>query len=428
MLKAGFARLDVTPPLGSFVAGDFSERYSQTVLDPIYLNALALSYGEEKVVLIACDFLMISMKYALPLREKIARRVSLPVDNIMITALHQHTSIHIRDGLYNNVLEDTAYLDVLYRKFGDVAVMALDDLKDATLFSGERETDEQIAFIRRYYMKDGSIATNPGGRYQEVDRPYYEADNNVRLLRFKREGRKDIALVNFSTHADIIHKRLNSADWPGAVRSFVEKDLPEVSCLVTVGAEGDSNHANFRLPKYNDGLEHSIHMGRVIADSVLKLWDSMTERKVDRLTSQVRLLYNKTRTDGAERYEESKKLLEDHYAGRIKGTDYAVVGEARRIVELRDAPIYQKLPISVINLGDVAFVGFGGEPFTRYDRSVRAACPNHFILSSCCTNGGEGYLPIKEAFFEAGYEASCSHFSPNLEEDCVNMAAEMVNQ
>ena len=50
MLKAGFSRVDVTPPLGTFVPGDFSERYSKTVLDPIYLNALALEVDGNKAV------------------------------------------------------------------------------------------------------------------------------------------------------------------------------------------------------------------------------------------------------------------------------------------------------------------------------------------------------------------------------------------
>ena len=432
MLKAGFSRIDVTPPLGSYVAGDFSERYSKTVLDPLYLNALALSYGDEKVLIIACDFIYIKRTYSDDLRAAIAERVSIPADNVMLCSLHQHSSIRIshNDTKANNVMRDTAYLDVLTRKFGDVAVMAMEDLKEAELSAGIQETAEKLAFIRRYYMKDGTIATNPIGKYLEVDRPYAEADNNVRVLRFKRKEGNDIALVNFSTHADVIHKHLNSADWPGFARKYVEQDLPGVSCILTVGVQGDSNHCDFTIPQYKDGYEHCNHMGRVIADAVIKIWDKTEPKKVDKLTSEIYLLYNKTRTDGEEKYEESIKILEDHYSGRrvYGGEDYAILSNATRIKNLRNAPIYQKIPISVINLGEVGFVGFGGEPFTRYAEGVRNAVPGRFIIASCCTNGGEGYLPIKEAFAEGGYEASASHFSPNLEEDCVNAAVKMLNK
>lgn len=427
-MKAGFSRVDVTPPLGSFVAGDFSKRYSKTVLDPIFLNALAIEVNGEKVLIIACDFLMISMKYATPLRKLIAQRVGIPEDNIMLCALHQHSSIHIRDSANNNVLEDHAYLDVLYRKFGDVAQMALDDMSEAELGTAVKETDEQIAFIRRYYMKDGSIETNPIGRYQEVDRPYYDADNNVRLLRFKRKDKNDIALVNFSTHADVIHKHLNSADWPGFTRTYVEKDLDGVSCIVTVGVQGDSNHADFTIPEYKDGYEHCKHMGRVIADTVIKMWDKTDSRYVDKINSQFEIIYNKTRTDGEETYEEAKKLLDDHYSGRVKGINYTLLGDASRIVGLRNAPIYKQVPITVINMGEIGFVGFGGEPFTRYAETIRKACPDRFIIASCCTNGGEGYLPIKEAYEEGGYESGASYFSPNIEQQCTDLAIELLNK
>ena len=429
MLKAGFSRVDVTPPLGTYVAGDFSERYSKTVLDPLYLNALALEVDGEKVLIIACDFLYIKMNYSDEIRAIISKRVGLPVENIMICSLHQHSSIRIGEPVTNNnVLTDYAYLDVLNRKFGDVAVMALDDLSEAQLGSAIRETDEKIAFIRRYVMKSGAIETNPIGRYQEVERPYYDADNNVRLLRFKREGKNDIALVNFSTHADVIHKHLNSADWPGFARKFVEKDLEGVSCILTVGVQGDSNHADFTIPEYKDGYEHCQHMGRVIADTVIKMWDNTESRFVDKITSEVEIVYNKTRTDGEENYEEAVKLLDDHYSGRVKGTNYTLLGNAARIKNLRNQTIYRKVPISVINLGEIGFVGYGGEPFTRYAENVRKACPDRFIIASCCTNGGEGYLPIKEAFDEGGYEAGASVFTPTIEEECTAIAVKLLNK
>lgn len=428
MLKTGFSRLDVTPPLGSFVAGDFSARYSKAVYDPIYLNAVAISNEENTVIIISADFLQMRMKYADPIREKIAQRVNTSVENIMICCLHQHTSIVLKDGEHNNVVKDRAYMDMLERKFCDVAELAVNDMKEATVSTAIRETDEQIAFIRRYVMKNGAIETNPIGRYKEVERPYCEADNNVRLVKFCRKNANDIALVNFPTHADVIHQHVNSADWPGFVRSYIEKDLDGVSCIVTVGFQGDSNHCDFTIPQYKDGYEHSRHMGRVIADTVIKMWDKTKSCEVDKINANYDIVFNKTRTDDEEKYEEYKKIREDHYAGRIQGTDYTLLGKCTRVVNLRNAPIYQKIPVTVINLGNIGFVGLGGEPFTKYGVDIRAAFPDRFIITSCCTNGGEGYLPTKKAFSEGGYEAGASPFSPNLEEDCVNKAVELLNK
>ena len=44
-LKAGFARLDATPMLGIPVRGYYQVRLADGVLDPIELNALAISCG-----------------------------------------------------------------------------------------------------------------------------------------------------------------------------------------------------------------------------------------------------------------------------------------------------------------------------------------------------------------------------------------------
>ena len=428
MLKAGFARIDVTPPLGSFLAGDFNARYSEDVFDPIYLNALSIELGEEKMVLIACDFLMIEMSYSDKIRKKISERIGIDVNNIILTSLHQHTSISLKKGKYNNVLEDYAYLDVLYRKFCDVAVMAVNDMKEASLAVGQKETDEQISFIRRYYMKDGTVATNPGGRHLEVDCPCCEADNVVRLVKFTRENASDIALVNFSTHACVTHELVNSAEWPGFARTYIEQDVENVNCIFTIGFEGDSNHCDFTKEEIKSGYEHSKHMGRVIADTVVKIWNNTERVTPSCLKSENDIIYNRTRTDGEEDYESAVKLYNDYHNGKLKDIDYTVVGNASRIQRMKNEPLYQKVPVTVINLGLIGFVGLGGEPFTEYGVKIRERCKERFIVTLCLTNGGQGYLPTKKAFEEGGYETACSSFNPDIEKQCTDKAIELLNK
>jgi len=103
--------------------------------------------------------------------------------------------------------------------------------------------------------------------------------------------------------------------------------------------------------------------------------------------------------------------------------------EMMRIVAIREsAPLYKKIPVSVINLGPVAFVGFGGEPFKQYGVNVRNACPDRFIVTSCNTNGSEGYLVTTKAFEEGGYEASSAPFTPGLEEACCETAVKLISK
>ena len=52
MILAGFARVDVTPPLGTELAGYFEKRLARDVCDPVELNALAFGNGEDRVLLL----------------------------------------------------------------------------------------------------------------------------------------------------------------------------------------------------------------------------------------------------------------------------------------------------------------------------------------------------------------------------------------
>ena len=425
MLKTGFSRVDITPPLGTSLEGYFHERHAEGMLDPLYLNAIAISVDEETVVIITADFEMINKKYADKIRATISERVKLPTDNIMICILHQHTSIAIRDTKNNSVMEDKAYLDLLWRKFSDVAEMAINDLSEAELFYGIKETDVKLSFIRRYLLKDGTYMTNPISRLDDVVRPVRDADNNVRLLRFKRDGKNDIALVNFSTHPDVIGGSLMSADWPGFTRRFVESDIENVSCILINGVQGDANHYDF-TSELKNGYEHSKFMGRTIANTVIDIWDSLTPEKPESLTSGYETVYNKTRTEGLEDYEEALKISSDPDQSKYTGAE---LGRASRILELRQAPIFQTISVTVINLGKIGFVGLGGEPFTQYGDDLRAAAPDRFIIASCCTNGGDGYLPTTEAFKEeGGYEALSSPCSSDIEEQCIKTATKLLNK
>ena len=147
MIKAGFSRVDITPPLGAYMSGYFRDRYAKGAVDNLYLNAVAISDGEGTAIIIAADLIGIGIEHATPIRQKIAECVGISADNIIINALHQHTAVCIRRFNKNELIFDSGYVDMLYRKFCDVAKMAFDDMSDATLTIAERETKEQIAFI-----------------------------------------------------------------------------------------------------------------------------------------------------------------------------------------------------------------------------------------------------------------------------------------
>ena len=91
MLKAGFARVDVTPPFGTPLAGYYEMRNADGVLDPIYLNAVALNDGENSILLITADVLLIRLVEADKMRKMISEKTGVAEDHILINSLHTHT-------------------------------------------------------------------------------------------------------------------------------------------------------------------------------------------------------------------------------------------------------------------------------------------------------------------------------------------------
>jgi hypothetical protein len=258
----------------------------------------------------------------------------------------------------------------------------------------------------------------------------------VRLVLFERAEKKDIALVNFATHPDVIGGKKISADWPGFVRRFVEAEHENAHCILMNGFQGDTNHINFMVEKADrfpmgKGYLHSEYMGRVVADTVNLIWDKTEARENYKLFSEVRYVFNKCSTRGEEHYAECKAFADRYRAGdySVQYTESGIgLAEACRIAAIPEQPVYHKIPITVMGMGDVAFFGLGGEPFTEYGYIAREAFPEKFVITATCANGGEGYLPSQQAFAQGGYEVVSSHFTDTLEKTVMDASLEMLGK
>jgi hypothetical protein len=413
MLQAGFARIDITPPFGNDLSGYYERRLADGTLDPLYLNAVALTVGDETVILMAADYIGIKMDQCAKIREMISERTGVPTDHILIAALHQHTSPCLADPTKRETaLRDTIFIDVVRRRFADAAVMALDDRADAEMSVAAREVAEPIAFVRRYFTREAGVVTNPSSKFTLTGR-CADADNTVRLVRFARKDKNDIAILNFSTHPDVIGGTKFSADWPGFIRRFTEKALPGVKCAVFNGAQGDTNHINVFGDKKTKGYHHSEFMGRTVTDTVLRIWDRTEPCEMGTVHSGVEMVYVPTNTKDMDRMEEYIQLKKDHQEGKVKliGAELAQIS---RVCSLPNEKLFQKVPVSVLVLGKLGFVGFGGEPFTHYAAAAREAAPKLHVITCCCVNGGEGYLPDGSAYTDGGYEVCNSRFDASV--------------
>ena len=442
-LKAGFARVDVTPMLGIHIRGYFVERLADGVLDPLHATALALSCGDSKAVLLSLDSCGLHLEVDAVMRQAIADATGLPLDAIMLSCTHSHTAPYAMFQHSNPLVVE--YAHTLQHKLCDVARMALEDLKPARM-GWAIGNAPNIAFVRRFRMKDGSVRTNPGVNNPNILHPIGDIDERVTVLRFDREGAETLVLANFGNHPDVVGGCKLSADWPGLMCGCVEKYLDGTRCIFFNGAQGDLNHVNvfptggYLNGTFNDfddvsrGYPHALYMARVVAGGVLQAFDKVDYQEIDSLKFlQKTIRIPSNRPDPSE-MPEAHRINDLHLAGRDDELPYegmmltTVVAEAGRKVRLENGPDYFEMPLSGLCLGGIAFIGIPGEPFMGIGKALKETDGWDLVLPSCLTNGDGGYFPMMDAYEEGGYEAGSSPFKAGVAELIIAEGRELLKE
>ena len=441
-LQAGFSKVNVTPKLGCSINGYFIPRFAEGVLDDLHARTLALACADTKVALVSIDNLGIKRETLLPMLQRISQETGLPVEALYVHKTHTHTG-PLTSSLAENPL-NIEYLKELEEKLVEGVKAALADLKPARMGYGVGNAPN-IAFVRRFRMKDGSVQTNPGVDNPDIVAPIGQVDERVNVLRFDREN-DTVTLVNFGNHPDTVGGSKISADWPGFVCSTLEQALPDTKCIFFNGAQGDVNHVNVhpRGGDLNDlendfddvtrGYGHARHLGRVVAGGVLQVFDKVCYKDVDTLRyGQVMVNVPSNRPDPSE-MSEAHRINDLHKAGKDNELPYSgmmlttVVARAGRMVRLENGPDAFQMPISGISIGNVALVGLPGEPFTGIGRGLKDAEGWDLVLPTCATNAYEGYFPMQEAYDEGGYEAGSSSFKAGVAELLIDEGKKLLSE
>nr|MBQ4319525.1 hypothetical protein [Clostridia bacterium] len=91
-VKAGFARVCVTPPLGTPMSGYFSPRYASGVHDDLYATAVAFDNGEQKAVIIGIDIAgMKNQWWRDGCIKMTAEFCGIPESAVILNCSHTHT-------------------------------------------------------------------------------------------------------------------------------------------------------------------------------------------------------------------------------------------------------------------------------------------------------------------------------------------------
>lgn len=430
---AGAARKCITPPLGTAMSGYFEPRRAKGVHDDLYATAVAFDDGEKRAVVLTCDLAGMKNQYLLDgYKKMISEFCNIPTEAVIITCSHTHTGPITGHDESSGEDSNPVYDEYLGFMLRDAAALAFADASPARFYTAEGDCRD-IAFVRIFRMRDGSVKTNPGILNPDILHPLSEVDDTVKLLKITRDGKNDIFLVNFGVHADTIGGEIISADFIGVMRDTLEAAIPNSTVLFLQGAEGDVNHIDVRKKKTVRGFENPLNMGRSLAGAVLAALGNAEEIEVNKISFANKRVSIPTNREN-HRIPLAKKVLELHRSERddeienLCGDDPMNPPEAIRILRLENGPDAFEFNLSAIRLGNIAIAGLPGEPFCEIGKRIREDSPFDMTFVCVLTDGGETYFPTGTVYNERCYESTSTPIKKGADDILVNNMTELLNE
>lgn len=369
VFSVGYGKYDITPddsvPLSGF--GDNEERYSNQVMDPIYATCVAFTDTDGTTVLmLGLDLLNTDEDRANEARKLIIEATGVPADHIQFSATHTHSSVDLGSlGGSRNAAAEKFRQGCLA-----AAQQALADRKPAQMHAAFTRPDD-LNYRRHYILDDGTYQAYKVGLLP-AERVYGhlgKADNLLQLVKFTREGGKDVILVNWQAHycgANAINYYGISADYPGVIRSELERQLDCHAAFVLGGA------------------------GNVVCNTKVTNTHIVTEYHSESYITHGQLLAAEA-VKAAENFQPAQTGEIFLYADKF-------------VFERREHPVY------TFGFGEFACAFAPFEIFDMHAQSVRENSPYKYTFYASCANAGNGmkYLPHEDSFNYYCYETDAT--------------------
>jgi len=427
-LQAGAAEVVITPPLGISMAGYYNDRKADDVHDDLFAHALVLEAGGARAALVVCDLIGLDRELALESRALVEQRTGIPATAVMICCTHTHTGPLVSRKPHRILEADPGYADMVVRKVADAVQLAWQRRQSASLRAGSGHA-EGIAGNRRWWMKNGTLRTNPPFQDPELDRPAGPIDPEVGILAAYREDGSVLAVLsNYALHSDEVGGTALGGDYQGVENRLLKRFLgPDCAVLCPNGCCGDINHFDWSKPAPQSGQWRADRSGAVVAGEVVKRLPDLKPVEGERVTANSVTLTAELRLPNDEEAAWAEKVA----GGQMHGFDAQGLDivRAHRMLRLRDAGIANRpAEVSVITVGDVALVGLPGEIFVELGLEIKERSPFPYTIVNELCNDSIGYVPTAKAYGEGGYEATSTPLAEGTGERLVEAALKLLQE
>jgi len=383
-LYAGFAEVDITPPVGIRLLGYYDRTArSQGILDRLRAVALVLQWKKWMVALVGIDHCGMLVSDVGKLRQVLATDLAIPASHVAIVFTHTHAG---PDDLDEDM--GKAYREALLSKLRKAIHEAAGQVRPCRVAWGV--TQGRAGINRRLPAPDGRVqmSANPNG----------PVDDGIGVLLFldAETGQRLGLLVTCAAHANVLKNDslLISADYPGHVRQLLQVTLG-CPVLVRNGAAGAVN------PLYRGGEDALERMALAVSGPVLTLLPELTPVGEAPLWVGSETL--------ALQLQELPALPQAERLARRVSREWDVdtepwLEQVRTLLAQGQRALQLELEVHLFRLGAFVLAGVPMEPFPELAATVRERLGNPMAFFGGYTNGWLGYLPSYEEYLRGGFE------------------------
>lgn len=450
-LHAGAAEIDITPPVGTQLAGNIGRvRPVEEIADPIHARVLVLRQGEQMACIVSLELLAVADDEADTIRRRAEEKYGIPAANVMVHTVQNHAAPMLGARTYEDLCdwlpEDSTWLinDAgEYVEQGiagtlDAIRLAKERLEPVHAFAG-RDMNDRVAFNRRILMRDGHTETHPSSELMDQalcrEGP---VDPEVAVVHFMNDdGRSIAALLHHTCHpVHGVGGRTVTAGWPGFWVAEANTLLgDDCVCMVINGFCGNIHHRDH----FNrDHVDDPERIGAILGDTtkfILEHTDRIETGPLRCISETIKIPHRKIPD---ERLQEARDLLEQHpepmWLDEEKTRvdwEWCYATSVLDVHGLRERQPERDYEVQGIRVGDLALLAVPGEPFVQGQLELKLQSPAPYLFPAHMSNGYVGYLPTREAFERGGYETNTalwSRFDESALERMVEKADEIIRR
>lgn len=425
-IKAGAAQEDITPPVGTPLAGGLRARKSKGTDVPLCSKALVINDGNKYVVIVSLDLIAINREHVEKACKLIYEQTGIPRESILVCASHTHSGPFSVEVLDPDIKIDPSYMDKVCMQIAKAVNDAHRTLEPAKVGF----TSTIIRSNQRYSRlvgKNGRAWNSwlvPQEKRDELQ-PAGPLDSELLTLIVKGLDNKIRAvLFNYPLHAEMNpNSSYASADYPGVVAELIsEKIGKNVITLYTPGACGNIVPFSYEKNSMNE-------VGEAITSRILSVADRIEYTSKCRLDYLLREIDLPLR-DFSRFQEEEVTRLYAGYSGSLDPTDAIQVfrKEYEYLSKLNEKETKSILHTLVIK--DAAFIGIPGELFCELGLHIKVHSPYKYNFVTELANDYVGYIPTLDDFKRGGYEtinARSAKVATGVGERIVEKSLDMLN-